>query len=159
VKFAHTLSHFLSLYFWPGNSGSGANEKYVFTRSAAQFFFFLGTNFKIVNNKAHHVTALSLVKTWLKYECLSRLVSNAWYIQYRNIEPLNIETILWYQEDETILNNKKKNCCSVNFSQLYLLVRYEHDVLVGPLNWWLTVDLYFNKNLSLNRRVWPEITK
>jgi hypothetical protein len=34
------------------------------------------------------------VKTWQKYECLSRLVSNARYIRYRNIEPLNIEWCL-----------------------------------------------------------------
>jgi hypothetical protein len=43
------------------------------------------------------VTALSLVKTWQKYECLSRLVSNARYIRYRIIEPLNIEWCLtWW---------------------------------------------------------------
>jgi hypothetical protein len=35
-------------------------------------------------------------------------------------------TILWYQEDESILNKKNNNnCCSLS---LYLLVRYEHDV-------------------------------
>jgi hypothetical protein len=33
----------------------GANEKYVFTMGSAAQFFFLGTNLKIVNNKAHHI--------------------------------------------------------------------------------------------------------
>jgi hypothetical protein len=36
----------------------------------------------------------TLVVIGQKYECLSRLVSNARYIRYRNIEPLNIEWCL-----------------------------------------------------------------
>ena len=41
------------------------------------------------------------------------------YINITLIEILHHTlTILCYQEDETILN-KKKNCCSISFSQLF----------------------------------------
>jgi carbon starvation protein CstA len=39
-------------------------------------------------------------------------------------------TILWYQEDESILNNKNTIIAAVSVTTffVYLLVRYEHDV-------------------------------
>jgi hypothetical protein len=53
MKFANTLSQFFLFLTW--EFGRVGNEKYVFTMGSAAQFFFLGTNLKIVNNKAHHI--------------------------------------------------------------------------------------------------------
>ena len=41
--------------------------------------------------------------------------------------------------------------CSTITTQIWL---FNARSIVGPLNWWLTVDLYFNKNLSLKDVTW-----
>ena len=49
-------THFLNFfYFWPGNSGRGLMRNMCLLGEVLPNFFFLRTNLKIVNNKAHHI--------------------------------------------------------------------------------------------------------